>query len=60
MKQLSDEVICKYCLGCNRLEDPYFTGYKRCNGFVAGYKDWQDRYYNANKNKSSKINFKQK
>lgn len=38
----SENNICKYCLGCNRLEQE-FKGVLRCNNFVPGYKDWQER-----------------
>ena len=51
MKQISDEVLCKYCLGCNKLENPDFAGWRRCKDFCPGYSDWQDRYYKANKRK---------
>lgn len=47
MKQLKDNVICKYCLGCNRLLLEDFDGVKNCKGFAAGYKDWQERFYKA-------------
>ncbi len=33
--------ICKYCLGCNRLEED-FKGVLRCNNFIPGYKDWYE------------------
>lgn len=39
MKQIGDEVLCKYCLGCNKLENPEFVGYKRCKEFCSGYND---------------------
>ena len=38
----SENNICQYCLGCNRLEQE-FKGVLRCNNFVPGYKDWQER-----------------
>lgn len=60
MNQLKDEVLCKYCLGCNRLENPNFLGFKRCSGFVAGYPNWKDLYYEALKKERTKINFKRK
>ena len=34
MNQLKDEVLCKYCLGCNRLEDPNFAGWRRCKDLL--------------------------
>ena len=47
MKQLENDTICKYCLGCNRLEIEHFNGVKNCNGFVPAYSDWQERFYKA-------------
>ena len=47
MKQLKENTICKYCLGCNRLEIENFDGVKNCNGFISAYSDWQERYYKA-------------
>ncbi len=47
MKQLENDIVCKYCLGCNRLGIEDFNGIKRCNGFVPAYSDWQERYYKA-------------
>lgn len=60
MKQIGDEVLCKYCLGCNKLENPEFVGYKRCKEFCSGYNDWQSKYYIANQKQSFKINSKRK
>ena len=34
MKQLEDYKLCKYCLGCNRLEDESFNGTRNCINFV--------------------------
>lgn len=47
MKQISDEVLCKYCLGCNKLEDERFIGVKRCKSFCPGYEDWRKNYFEA-------------
>ena len=47
MKQISDEILCKYCLGCNKLEDEKFAGVRRCKGFCPGYKDWRESLNNA-------------
>lgn len=51
MKQISDEILCKYCLGCNKLEDEKFAGVRRCKGFCLGYDNWKKLYYEALKNK---------
>lgn len=47
MKQIDNKKLCKYCLGCNKLEDEKFDGVMRCNVFVAGYADWQERWKEA-------------
>lgn len=51
MKQLDDYNLCKYCLGCNRLENKNFFGIKECNDFI-GAEKWQKNL----KNKFSKTN----
>lgn len=35
--------ICKYCLGCNRLE-ANFNGTHRCTNFVQAEPNWQEKY----------------
>lgn len=50
MKQIDSKKLCKYCLGCNKLEDEKFDGVMRCNVFVPGYTDWQERWKEALKN----------
>ena len=60
MNQLKDEVLCKYCLGCNRLENPNFAGWRRCKDFCAGYSNWKDQYYKSLNNERTKIDFKKK
>lgn len=51
MKQLEEDIICKYCYGCNRLELEEFNGVKGCQGFLPAYEDWEERYYKALKEK---------
>lgn len=36
--------ICKYCLGCNKLEDCNYEGINRCKNFATGIDGWQERY----------------
>ena len=50
MKQIDNKKLCKYCLGCNKLEDEKFDGVMRCKNFVAGQADWQERWKEALKN----------
>lgn len=44
MKQIDNKKLCFYCLGCMKLEDENFTGVMRCNYFVAGMADWQEKW----------------
>ena len=60
MKQISDEILCKYCLGCNKLEDERFAGVRRCKSFCPGYENWKDQYYKSLNNERTKIDFKKK
>ena len=60
MSQLKDEVLCKYCLGCNRLENPNFAGWKKCKDFAAGYENWKKQNYDALRKEQTKIDFKKK
>lgn len=42
MKQLSDmKGICKYCVGCLRLEDENFESVYRCNNFEPTNENWR-------------------
>ena len=50
MKQIDNKKLCKYCLGCNKLENENFTGVMRCKNFVAGQADWQEKWKEALKN----------
>lgn len=47
MKQIDNKKLCCYCLGCMKLEDENFTGVMRCNIFIAGYTDWQEKWKEA-------------
>jgi len=47
MKQFSDEKICKYCYGCNKLELENFEGFINCSNFLPADKKWQEKYYEA-------------
>ena len=42
-KQLEKNVICYYCMGCNKLLIESFLGVKNCKGFVLG-KDLSEYY----------------
>ena len=47
MKQIDNTKLCKYCLGCNKLEDESFRGVMRCKNLVAGIADWQEKWKEA-------------
>lgn len=42
--------LCKYCLGCNSLEDTSFIEKKRCKNFIPGINNYQELILNAMKN----------
>lgn len=54
MKQIDNKKLCKFCMGCERLTDENFAGVMRCNNFMAGQADWQEKWKeqmkNANRN----------
>ncbi len=51
MKQIKKNTLCKYCLGCNRLELYDFNGVMRCKDFVAGVDNLQERVRKKLQNK---------
>lgn len=50
MAELKDDTLCKYCLGCNNLENYNFIGTRNCKGFIPGYKNWREMYEKALQN----------
>lgn len=50
MKQIDNKKLCKYCYGCNKLEDENFVGVMNCKYFAAGIKDWQTKWREELKN----------
>jgi hypothetical protein len=42
MQQIDNKKICKYCLGCNKLEDKNFKGVMNCKNFISGYENWTE------------------
>ena len=50
MKQIDNKKLCKFCLGCSKLEDKNFNGVMRCNSFMAGVDNWQEKWKEALKN----------
>lgn len=50
MAQIKCDILCKYCLGCNKLSDYNFIGIRNCKGFVPGYNNWRELYEKSIKN----------
>ena len=50
MKQIDNKKLCKYCLGCCKLEDENFDGVMRCEGFIPGINNWQEKWKEQMKN----------
>lgn len=50
MKQIDNKKLCKFCLGCNKLEDENFNGVMRCKDFMAGIDNWQEKWKEQMKN----------
>lgn len=44
MEEIGKNTVCKWCIGCNRMEVEEFKGVARCEGFVPGYIDWYEKY----------------
>lgn len=44
MKQIYNKKLCFYCLGCEKLTNENFTGVMRCNNFMAGIDNWQEKW----------------
>ena len=53
MKQIPNDYICYYCLGCVAEEDENFKPKKNCKNIVPAYDNWQERYYEALKEQKS-------
>ena len=47
---MDETSLCKYCLGCNALEDKDFKEKKRCKNFISGVSNYQELILNAMKN----------
>lgn len=43
MERIKKNVLCHYCLGCNKLELKDFNGVMRCKDFIAGVDNWQEK-----------------
>lgn len=47
MKQIKNNTLCFYCLGCNKQESEEFKPVLRCKDFAAGIEDWQEKLRKA-------------
>lgn len=43
MKQLEENKLCYYCLGCNTQEIENFNPVMRCKNFIASEENWQEK-----------------
>ena len=47
MKEIKNNYICFYCLGCVSEENHNFIPKRICKNFVPAYANWQEKYYKA-------------
>lgn len=47
MEQLKNNNLCRFCLGCNALEDKEFQPKIRCKNFIPGIENWYEKYREA-------------
>ena len=47
MKQMDNKKLCYYCLGGEKLSSENFAGVMRCNNFMAGVENWQEKWKEA-------------
>ena len=45
MKQLEKDKLCKYCMGCNKLELEQFEGVHNCSNFIQAEPDWREKMW---------------
>ena len=45
MKQVEKDKLCKYCIGCNKLELEQFNGVRNCSNFIQAEPDWQKKMW---------------
>ena len=50
MKQIDSKKLCYYCLGCEKLSCESFTGVMRCESFMPGIENWQEKRKQKMKN----------
>ena len=56
MKQLKNNYICYYCLGCLAEEMDNFMPKRNCKNFIPAYTDWQEIYYKSLKEENKNDN----
>lgn len=50
MKQIDKKYLCYWCMGCTAQESENYAPKQRCNGFMPGQADWQERWKEQMKN----------
>ena len=43
MEQIPKNKLCYYCMGCNQQENSDYKPVNRCNDFMAGIENWQEK-----------------
>lgn len=43
MEQIPRNKLCYYCIGCMQQENLDYKPVNRCNGFMAGIENWQEK-----------------
>ena len=54
MKQIENNTLCYYCLGCNKQECEDYKPVMRCKDFCAGIENWQEKLREELKNSEKK------
>lgn len=50
MTQIENDMLCKYCFGCEKLNNN-FNGARNCKNFIPAYKNWREEFEKALKTK---------
>lgn len=43
MKQIKKTTLCYYCSGCNKQENIEYKPVMRCENFITGVENWQEK-----------------
>lgn len=50
MEQIPKNKLCYYCMGCNQQGNSDYKPVNRCNDFMAGIENWQEKLREEQKN----------